>query len=44
VTYSGAVAAGCIKYLVAFNAQLALAGNIPPGSIAGSVTAGGQVV
>ncbi|MGJ4888965.1 hypothetical protein ACQR1Y_12265 [Bradyrhizobium sp. HKCCYLRH3099] len=44
VTYSGSVAAGCTKYLVSLNASLSLGGNTVPGSIAGSATAGGQVV
>ena len=44
VTYSGPIQAGCIKYLVSVNASASLSGNVPPGTIAGSATAGGQVI
>lgn len=43
VAFSGSVASGCTKYLVALNASLSLGGNTLPGSVAGSATAGGQV-
>lgn len=44
VTYSGPIASGCTKYLVSINGSLSLSGSTPPGSIAGSATAGGQVI
>ncbi|WP_257164694.1 hypothetical protein [Bradyrhizobium sp. SRS-191] len=43
VSFSGSVASGCTKYLVALNGSLSLGGNTLPGSVAGSATAGGQV-